>query len=65
MAWFFGGRFGVWLFVGFVLFFFKARLKATVSKAPLSNLAAALEEECKPKLIQLILLLHKQNHRSS
>lgn len=40
-------------------------IKSNSVKVPLPNLAAAPEEEHKPKLMKSILLLYKQNHRSS
>lgn len=56
----------VFLYVNlFVLKLLLLWIKSNSVKVPLPNLAAAPEEERKPKLMQSILLLHKQNHRSS
>lgn len=66
-AFFFRGGGGmVFLYVNlFVLKLLLLWIKSNSVKVPLPNLAAAPEEERKPKLMQSILLLHKQNHRSS
>lgn len=59
-----GGGIGVFICL-FVLKLLLLWIKSKSVKVPLPNLAAAPEEERKPKLMQSILLLHKQNHRSS